>query len=306
LSGAEAAHIIDQVADAGCLFFLITGGEPLLRTDFPQLYRYAREKGLVTTVFTNGTLIDEKIVALFREYPPRAVEISLYGATAQTYERVTGVAGSYGRCMAGIQQLLAAHVPVRLKTIMLSLNIAELGAMQELARTYGVRFRYDPLVFGTLAGDPGPLALRVPASDAVAAEFRDPARPLAWSRYLDEAGAAPSTRDLFICGAGRTTYHVDAFGNLQPCILVSRGRRNLREQAFAEAWQGLSEVVTRQARPGHLCQTCEARLLCGNCPGLATLEHGDDEGIPAYACAVGHERLSLLQAAAGAAGDPGS
>ena len=93
--------IIDQIAEAGCLNLLITGGEPMLRSDFPAIYSHAKKKGLLVTVFTNGTLVTEEAAALFRELPPQSVEVTVYGASKQTYEGITGVAGSYERSLAG-------------------------------------------------------------------------------------------------------------------------------------------------------------------------------------------------------------
>lgn len=95
--------IIDEIADAGCLYLLITGGEPLLRKDFIEIYTHAKNQGFIITVFTNGTQVAEKHLALFRELPPRNVDISLYGATQQTYENITRVKGPYGRCIQGIE-----------------------------------------------------------------------------------------------------------------------------------------------------------------------------------------------------------
>ncbi|MBW1897011.1 MAG: radical SAM protein, partial [Deltaproteobacteria bacterium] len=95
LSTAQWISIIDEITEAGCLHLLISGGEPLTRRDFAEIYSHARTNGLLVTVFTNGTLITDRVLELFRDLPPRIVEISLYGATAATYERVTRVKGSY-------------------------------------------------------------------------------------------------------------------------------------------------------------------------------------------------------------------
>ena len=105
MSTAQVLAILDQVVDAGCLHLLITGGDPLLRRDFPEIYRHARLSGLDVTVFTNGTPVTDRIIELFRELPPRVVEVTLYGATAGTYERITGVPGSFERCLAGVRRL---------------------------------------------------------------------------------------------------------------------------------------------------------------------------------------------------------
>jgi MoaA/NifB/PqqE/SkfB family radical SAM enzyme len=99
MSTKTIQSLIDDITDAGCLYFLITGGEPLLREDFPTIYQHAKENGLIITIFTNGTLINDKIIALFNEFPPHEVEVSIYGATASVYEKITQVAGSFHKCL---------------------------------------------------------------------------------------------------------------------------------------------------------------------------------------------------------------
>jgi radical SAM protein with 4Fe4S-binding SPASM domain len=291
LSTAQVLDVIDQVVAAGCLNLLLTGGEPLLRRDFPEIYRQAKLAGLDVTVFTNGTPVTERIVALFRELPPRAVEISLYGATADIYERITGVAGSYGRCLAGIRRLRDGGVRLGVKTMLMTHNRHEFAAIEGLARGLGATFRFDPVLNARLDGGREPLALRVDAGEAVRLEFADPERRQGWvevrARYPE---VAPSDR-LLQCGAGEIGFHVDAYGDLQPCLMLPWLSYRLPEGTFAEGWARLAHV--RQLRVGkdNRCSTCQRRLYCGYCPGLLALENGDAETPSAYLCALGGERL---------------
>ena len=159
LTADQWRHVLDEVAEAGCLTLLVTGGEPLLRSDFGEIYRHARSNGLLVTVFTNGTLVSDEVIDLFAEYAPRAVELTLYGATAGTYERITGVPGSYDRCRAGMERLLRAGINVRAKTVLMTLNAHEFSDIEQLALDWGVRFRFDAAIFPRLNGDRAPLAL---------------------------------------------------------------------------------------------------------------------------------------------------
>ena len=101
--------------DEGCLWFLLTGGEPLVRRDFLEIYQYIKRKGLLATVFTNGTLLTPKIADVLAEWRPFAIEITLYGRTQETYERVTGIPGSHARCMRGIELIMERGLPLNLK-----------------------------------------------------------------------------------------------------------------------------------------------------------------------------------------------
>ncbi len=109
-------RILDEAAEAGCLYLLFTGGEPLLRPDFGAIYEHARRRGFFVTLFTNGTHLTEETADLLAAMPPLAVEVTLYGATRTTWERVTGVPGSYERSLAGIERLRRRGVRLRLKT----------------------------------------------------------------------------------------------------------------------------------------------------------------------------------------------
>ena len=106
LNTDEVYSILDKLADAGCLWLLFTGGEPFMRKDFLEIYTYAKKKGFIITIFTNGTLIDEKAVIHLKRYRPFSIEITLYGATKQTYEKITGVPGSFNNCLKGIRLAL--------------------------------------------------------------------------------------------------------------------------------------------------------------------------------------------------------
>src|SRR3990170_6933236 len=101
----EHCRILDELAEAGCLWLLYTGGEIFARRDFLDIYTYAKKKGFLLTLFTNGTLVTPRVADHLAAWRPFAIEITLYGRTKQTYERLTGIPGSYEQCMRGIHLL---------------------------------------------------------------------------------------------------------------------------------------------------------------------------------------------------------
>ena len=147
LTLAQVQRVLDQIVAAGTLFLLFTGGEPLLRADFPEIWRYAKSKGLLVSLFTNGTLLTPQIADLLAEWRPVAIEITLYGATAETYERVTGVPGSYARCLRAIELVLERGLRLNLKSVVLRANRHELDAMAALAAQFGVSYRFDGVLW---------------------------------------------------------------------------------------------------------------------------------------------------------------
>jgi len=146
LTVEEYREIFRQLAEAGTLWLLLTGGEPLLRPDFDEIYLAAKRAGFIITLFTNGTLITPRLADLLAEWRPFQVEITLYGLTQATYERVTGIPGSHKRCMTGIELLKERGIPFNLKTIAMTLNVHELEGMKAFAESLGVGFRFDPII----------------------------------------------------------------------------------------------------------------------------------------------------------------
>ena len=288
--------IIDEAADAGCLFLLLTGGEPLLREDFPVIYRHAKMCGMLITVFTNGTLITEEIVRLFSEYPPKTIEISLYGSNSSVYEAITGVSGSYERCMRGIRMLHENGVSMRLKTILMANNKDDFPMIEETARSFNAKFRFDPAIFTRNNGDRSPLELRVEPDYAVEREFSDSQRAESWKDYYLSAKDLPTTERIYSCGAGSTGFHIDAYGNLKPCIMVSHISYNLCNGSFKEGWENvICRIRDKKADIDSRCPACDKRHLCGYCPAFSRLEHGSEYAISDYLCKMGHRRLDKIK-----------
>jgi len=295
MTTAEFRSILGQIAQAGCLFLLVTGGEPLLRTDFPEVYAHARRLGMVVTVFTNGTLVDERIAKVFRELPPHAVEITLYGASRETYERITGVGGSYSRCLAGIHRLKEAGVRFGLKTILMTPNQHEFEAIKRMAEDLGARFRWDPAIFARMDGGSGPVHLRVSPSDVVAKDRVDPGRMREWMDLVDRFRDVESGDGLYRCGAGRNYFNIDPYGRLTPCLMLQSPSFDLKKGGFEEGWRQIGPELRRK-RPStrHRCQDCKLAVLCGHCPPFSLLESGDEQGHVPYLCEIARLRAEAI------------
>jgi radical SAM protein with 4Fe4S-binding SPASM domain len=297
LDTGQWREVIDQITREGCLNLLLTGGEPLLRRDFAEIYRHARRRGLLVTVFTNATLVTAETVALFREFPPQKVEITLYGATRGVYEEVTGVPGSHRRCLDGFRRLLRGGVRTALKTMVLTTNQHQVEAMREFARRAGVGFRLDAALFPTLSGERRPLAFRVPADLAVERELADGALRDSWRAYGERMGGAAPPDGLYHCGAGVTDFHLDAAGRLLPCLMSTRAAGLVREEgSFARLWREEMPRLREQKAERDIvqCNRCPARAFCGFCPAFFRLESGDETVRSDYLCRQAHLRREMV------------
>ncbi|MEW6359798.1 MAG: radical SAM protein [Planctomycetota bacterium] len=298
LTTGQFLSIIDEIVDAECLDLLITGGEPLLREDFSTIYQRAVERGLLVTVFTNGTLITDEVLDVFEDLPPRDVEITLYGATEDTYERITGRAGCYRRCIEGIERLLDRGIRLALKTVLTTLNRHEFFDIERIARGYGVSFRLDAGLSVCFDGDRTPIALRVPPDEAVEMEFSDHDRLRQRRAYFEKTRGHEWGEALYGCSAGRTMFHIDPYGKLKPCLMTPGPEYDLLEGDFRTGWRDvLPAFLARKTDPDFSCGRCGLRGLCDACPAFFELETGSEQERSEYLCALAHERLAAIEAA---------
>ena len=289
----------DEITAAGCLYLTITGGDPMVHPDFPEIYRHAREKGLVVTVFCDGILVRDHIVTLFREYPPAVVEVSLYGATRDTYEAVTRVQGSHAKCLKGIRRLIDAGVHVKLKTVLMTVNSHEVEAMRHMAEELDVPFRIDNAIFPCLPdNDHGPLRLRVSPQEAVRRELSDPKRLEQWIDHLDTHVGVPPSESLYRCGAGVTSFYIDPFGYASPCLMTTQYRHSLSEESFETLWdRELQQLRSKTPRAGYECNSCEMQVACGGCPAFNYQETGAEDIKSDYVCETTLLRWETIQSA---------
>lgn len=292
LTTAELCGILDQIADAGTLWLLITGGEPLMRPDFTEIYLHAKRRGFLITLFTNGTLVTDEIADLLAAYPPFAVEVSLYGRTAEVYERVTTVPGSFERCMAGIRRLHERKLLLRLKTPVMTLNVGELWDIKAYAEELGVPFRFDPMINAGMVGGRDPIALRLSPEEVVALDMADPKRMAEWREFCEKfVGERVPTDDLYVCGAGVRTFHVDAAGRMSVCLLSRRPGYDARVGSFAQGWaEALPRERGRKVSGNYRCNACPLQNLCGQCAAWVDMESGDAEKAVPFLCEVAHLR----------------
>src|SRR5436309_1056938 len=180
LSFPEITRIMDEIREAGCLELTLTGGEPLARRDFLDIYAHAKQKGFLVTVFTNGTLLAEKIADYWVQYPPSMIEISLHGLTKASFEQITQGPGSYERCLEGIRLLLERKLPLMLKTTGMTVNRDEILEIKEYVDRLGTRYRVKvQYKFGSdirprLDGSEDVFEYQLPEQDVIAIEQADP------------------------------------------------------------------------------------------------------------------------------------
>ncbi len=292
----ECCRIIDAMADEGCLYLLLTGGEPLLRRDFRDIYLHAKRRGLLVTLFTNGCLVTPDLADFLAEYPPFSIEISLYGASETVYEQVTGIPGAYGKCLRGIRLLRERELSLKLKTVGLNLNRHEVSVMRRIADEMGLEFKHDPHIHPRIDCSHQPCETRMPPEEVVALDAADPALAEAWrEEFLPENLMTAGSDDLYLCGAGIDNFVVDPYGELEMCLISRHYGHNLREKGFREGFYDYFSQLRglKRERPTR-CRSCDLISACQTCPGTSLLEHADREEPVDYLCDITHLRAEVF------------
>lgn len=309
LSLEEIKEIADEAISLGALWCLLTGGEPLLRDDFFDIYLYLKRKGLLVSVFTNATLIKEEHVRVFKKYPPRDIEVSVYGVSERTYEGVTRRAGSFEAFVQGLNLLLASRVRVRLKAMALRYNVSEL---QQIARFCREKtkdyFRFDPFLH--LRFDSSQIrnqeikSERLSPGEIVALERTDPERFQALQNGCDKL-ILPDTshttcNHLFHCGAGNGSFNLSFDGLFRLCSSLWHPDcvYDLKKGTLTDGWQNfvprVRDMHSNRKEFLHTCRVCPLINLCMWCPAHAYLETGEMDAPVDYFCKVAHARAEAL------------
>jgi len=288
---SKIKEIANDLAEAGTLFLTLTGGEPLLRSDFFDIVEYLRKKRFAITIFTNGTLITRDIAKRIASFSPWSVEISIYGAKARTHERITRVAGSFEKTIESAKLLKEMGVRVVLKTLWMRENINEARELLDLVEKIGAGFRGSVIISPRNNGDRSPLSLRLTDEElyflfkTTTPTREDPVCESKEQPSMDEEYLATTHP----CGAGVNSARISPNGLVFPCAQFLRAAGDLKIDHFSKIWA--SSPIFLRLREIHLsdlaeCRKCPFFLKCLRCPALAELEEGDVRSPYREACRI--------------------
>jgi len=303
----EIREVVDEAAEMGCLSWHLTGGEPLLREDFSDIYLYLKRKGMRVTLFTNATLINSNITSLFKKYPLENLEVSIYGLVQETYESVTRNPGSFGAFREGINLLKENRIRFTLKSAALPQNFQEIKKMRDFAKSMtsqplGVVFRLNlGLRFKDGSKRDSIRRLRLSPEKVKEVLKQDEKRYRKdIERFCQKFLGVPGDDRLFICGAGIGACHIGAYNNFQLCMLLRHPDcvYSLRKGSFKEAWEefvpGVREIRVNSKKYAEKCQRCFLKSFCEQCPAWSWMEHGVLDEPVEYLCEIAHAEAVWL------------
>jgi len=262
----EICSIVDDVAKEGCLWLLLTGGEPFIHKDFIKIYKYIAKKGINIYIETNATLLSSQIMEVLHDISPVMIAVSFYGATKATYESVTRVPGSFEKFMEGIKLLKKYDVPFRLRTPLTILNQNELEEMKKFADNINVSYNANAFIFPKQNGS------------RISCEFVT-SLPLIGNYSNNDNNTSSDKKEsrnfhgdlssIIIypsCMEGINSFYVNAYCELQACIIFWNTKYNLREGSFHDAWYNWIPNF-RRLYPSTTCIASSIFRSDGLCPG---------------------------------------
>lgn len=290
----------------GMLLLLLTGGEPLLRPDFREIYAGCRKLGLLISINTNGTLMTDEMVEFLAKDPPMRVNLTLYGASPETYERLCGDPGAYARAYHAVEQLRQAKVPVKLNYSMTPLNQADMSAVYAYAKERQLLIQTATYMFPPVrACETGPCAIRrLSPEEAGKARFEydcyrfeEEQLKIRLERILagqqienldSECQELPTER--IRCRAGSTTFWMTYDGQMRPCGMMQMPAVDARTVGFDSAWEQIRREREKIMLPAK-CTACQWKNICEFCPAACYAENGHFETVPEYLCQKTHVYL---------------
>lgn len=294
--------------DAGLLYLLLTGGEPFLYPGFRELYIELHKLGLVISINTNGTLIDEETVAWLKEYAPQRMNITLYGASGETYGRVCGNPSGYDRTVRAIRLLKEAGIPVVINASMIPENGKDLEKIVAFGRELGLNTRVATYMFPPARREQEQGDSRFTPEESAGMFMRKARCMLDDEGYLDflkKNTAAPGQlsdedwgahrEEYMFCRAGRSSFWVSWDGSMTACgVMEFPGKVYPFASPFSQCWETLTEQV-RGAKVLKACAACPRREMCKPCAAMLYTETGDVNKKAPYMCRLAEHIEALIE-----------
>lgn len=308
-------RIAREGKEQGLLYLLLTGGEPLLWPEFWTLYEELIRMGMLICINTNGSLIDEAAIARFRQHPPRRINITLYGASDETYKRLCGADRVFSKVDRAIRGLKEAGIPVKINCSLTPDNACDQEKIIEYAARLELNLSMTAYMFPPIRRDPGMVGVNERFTPEETAEYRLRGYRLqygqeAYQKYLAdiksgaivppglEEGCVDPVDGKIRCRAGKASFWITWDGWLSACGMMPEPRTDIVDTDFLESWQRLTALADATRLSG-VCDKCPNQNVCHPCAAMAAAETGTTTGIPRYLCEMTQRMREIAQSDSG-------
>ena len=297
-----------EAKEAGMTFLLLTGGEPFLRPDFPEIYRGLAEMGFSISINSNGSLLNDELKALFTELPPAAINVTLYGSSPETYKTLCGNADGYERTLNALRWFRDRGILVNLNATLTPLNKGQMEHFQAFAEREGLNLRVNSYNFPPVRRAEGGEITRLEPEEAGVLRAKDFCAPLSSAKIKKIAAqlsqgiepvdaCLPDCGDPMRCHAARSIFWISWNGKMTACGMLNEPYSDPFAEGFANAWNHLREQVA-QIRLCPDCINCPERSTCLSCAAITSAETGRFDGKPEYLCRMNHAYREEIRAMA--------
>ncbi len=297
-------QVAKQSAEAGTIFMLLTGGEPFLYPNLEILYKEMKQMGYILSINSNGTLIDEKIADWLAKDLPRRLNITLYGASDETYGQLCRNPKGYSQVMHAVQLLKDRGISIKFNCSLTPYNIHELDQIYEVSQKLEIPIDMGFYMFPPVRkNNVENVRFRLDAEQAARARFRT--EELRYGEQFDEYVQHSLEKyrnyqqtELFkpgyTCRSGHSVYWINYDGTMSACSFTTDCQINVFEEDFSLAWDKLKKHVS-ESKMAEECHWCKERILCGRCAAAAMSETGKIDGVPEYYCQLTRTYIRLLE-----------
>ncbi len=292
LSTDQVKIIIDKLFDVGVLFLYFTGGEIFTRPDFLEIYLYAKNRGFIIELLTNGTLITQEIIEVFNQYPPASVSISMYGKNEESYYKVTGKKGMYKKVINTFDMLFSNDIHFEIKYIGMKENEDDYLEIKSIAEFYGANFSYSMELFPTLNGNGITKNHMMSLKKIIEIEKAYGRDKL--NKELVKVKNPYSKLDnvpLYLCDMAVSNFLIDYQGYINPCHKARFKKWNLLNCEFKDAWDDYAVLRKEKAEETNKCIKCDYVMMCSPCILVNFLSTGNYNIPSDTVCRLTHMRV---------------
>lgn len=278
LSTSEGMDLIDQLADAGVLVLAFSGGEPLIRKDWPVLAAHAISRGLHVNVGTNGSTVTERRADLLKSLGVHSVTVSIDSTDPEVHDHMRQFRGLHAMALRAVGRLVKRDLRVVVGFTPTRINWQYGAGVVELAHTLGASAanlsEYVPAGRGTrdLALEPDQLHQVLQEWIDLREAYRGRMDVIWHDCRVGMLVPDSERRNYLGCGAGRLVARIRPDGVVTPCVFLPTPIGSLRSQPFEEMWTNSDLLLRFRRRQGLIsgnCGSCAFLATCGGCRAVA-------------------------------------
>jgi len=273
LKTREIFSILDQLKEAGCFYLGLTGGEPFAREDIIDILWYAKRCGFEIIIYTNGSLIDEKIADELARISPNKVDITIPATTEEVFDEIVGARGYRDKVFKTIDLLRKRRIALGFKTCVLKENESQIKDIKDFTSSLDALHRLDNMLSHRLDGSKEPYKYK---ASSYLGKTQEVNKCNATEIISQSNSKLNQNNSLFRCSVGKSQAVITPFGELKMCIYIDYPRYKILETSFDDCWQRLKKIVENiKPDENYRCSSCEYKDFCDWCPARSWLEFGN-------------------------------